>query len=436
MHTISRRSFLGTLAAASLTGAAHAGATSAFVWNGQDTLLPQPQNSGIEHIILVTMENRSFDHILGWLPHANGRQKGLTYLDKSGHPHPTYHLRNYQNCALADPDHSYVGGRIQYDGGKCDGWLGAATNDLFPIGYYEARDLSFLSHAAPGWSMCDNYFASLLAPTYPNRFYMHSAQTDRLDDSTGISTLPTIWDRLAAAGIDGRYFFNDVPFTAFWGSKYVAISHLYSEFLAACATGMLPQVSYVDPRFIDEDFGTSNDDHPHADIRNGEAFLNQVYTAVTTSPAWQSSVLIITFDEWGGFFDHVPPPLGPVPSGDAALGSDGRLGFRVPALIISPFAPKQRVAHTRFDHTSVLKLIEWRWNLASLTVRDASANNLAIALDFDQPDIETPVYNVPAGPFGGLCVSTLIPGLSQPDTEPTGWLAVQRLAQQYGFPIP
>jgi phospholipase C len=436
MHTISRRSFLGTLAAASLTGATRAAATTASVWNGQDTLLPRPQNSGIEHIILVAMENRSFDHMLGWLPRGNGRQKGLTYLDKSGHPHPTYHLRDYQNCALADPDHSYTGGRIQYDGGKCDGWLRAATSDLFPIGYYEARDLSFLSHAAPGWSVCDNYFASLLAPTYPNRFYMHSAQTDRLDDSTGISTLPTIWDRLAAAGIDGRYFFNDIPFTAFWGLKYLPISQLYSEFLAACATGMLPQVSYVDPRFVDEASGTSNDDHPHADIRNGEAFLNQVYTAVTNSPAWQSSVLIITFDEWGGFFDHVPPPLGPVPLGDAALGSDGRLGFRVPALIISPFAPKHRVAHTRLDHTSVLKLIEWRWNLAPLTVRDASANNLAIALEFDQPDFEAPVYNVPAGPFGGVCVSALTGGLSQPDSEPAGWLAVQRLAQQYGFPTP
>ena len=436
MHTISRRSFLGTLAAASLTGAAHAGATSALVGDGQAASLPSPQNSGIEHIILVAMENRSFDHMLGWLPHANGRQQGLTYRDKAGHPHPTYHLRDYQNCAFADPDHSYAGGRIQYDGGKCDGWLRAATNDLFPIGFYESKDLSFLSHAAPGWSVCDNYFASLLAPTYPNRFYMHSAQTDRLDDSTAISTLPTIWDRLIAAGIDGRYFFNDVPFTAFWGLKYVAISHLYAEFLAACASGMLPQVSYIDPRFIDEASGTSNDDHPHADIRNGEAFLNQVYTAVTTSPAWQNSVLIITFDEWGGFFDHVPPPLGPVPAADAALGSDGRLGFRVPALIVSPFAPRHRVAHTSFDHTSVLKLIEWRWNLAPLTVRDAGANNLAMALDFDRPDFDTPLYKVPAGPFGGACASASTEGLARVDTETAGWLAVQGLAQQYGFPTP
>lgn len=215
----------------------------------------------------------------------------------------------------------------------------------------------------------------------------------------------------------------------------MGISRPYSEFLTLCATGLLPQVSYIDPRFVDEGSGTSNDDHPHADIRNGEAFLNQVYSAITKSPAWQSTVLIITFDEWGGFFDHVPPPLGPVPSTDAALGSDGRLGFRVPALIISPFARRRSIARTRFDHTSVLKLIEWRWNLAPLTVRDASANSLAAALEFNEPHLHAPVYNVPIGPFGGACTSGLPGGLPQPNSEETEWTVVQKLAQQYGFPI-
>jgi phospholipase C len=146
---------------------------------------------------------------------------------------------------------------------------------------------------------------------------------------------------------------------------------------------------------IDEASGTSNDDHPHADIRNGEAFLNQVYTAVTNSPAWPNTVLIITFDEWGGFFDHVAPPLGPIPPADAALGSDGRLGFRVPTLVVSPFARRQFVARRAFDHTSVLKLIEWRWGLAPLTVRDAAANNLAAILDFDQANADAPAFSVP-----------------------------------------
>ena len=432
MDKISRRGFLGGLAAASLANAANAGSVSSFL-DDEKRALPAPQNSGIEHVIFVAMENRSFDHILGWLPHANGKQAGLTYLDKSGLPHRTYHLTNYQNCALADPDHSYAGGRIEFDGGKCDGWLRAATNDLFPIGYYEASDLSFLSQAAPYWTTCDHYFAAIMAPTYPNRFYMHAAQTDRLDQSTTISMLPTIWDRLAASGVDGRYFFNDVPFTALWGTKYLGITRPYLEFIASCESGLLPQVSYVDPRFIDEAAGTSNDDHPHADIRNGEAFLNQVYSAVTNSPAWQNTVLIITFDEWGGFFDHVAPPLGPIPAADAALGSDGRLGFRVPALIISPFARRRFVARRQFDHTSVLKLIEWRWNLAPLTVRDAAANNVAAILDFDRPKIGAPEFSVPTGPFGGVCTSGLAPGVPLGNGEENEWSAIASLAEQYGF---
>lgn len=434
MHKISRRGFLGTVAAASLAKGANAGPVSFFI-EDEKAALPSAHNSGIEYIVLVAMENRSFDHILGWLPHANGKQAGLTYLDKSGHPHATYHLTDYQNCALADPDHSYVGGRIQFDGGRCDGWLRAATNDLFPIGYYEARDLSFFGQAAPYWTTCDHYFSAILAPTYPNRLYMHAAQTDRLDQSTNVSTLPTIWDRLAAAGVDGRYFFNDIPFTALWGPKYLGITRPYAEFLGFCETGLLPQVSFVDPRFVDEASGTSNDDHPHADIRNGEAFLNQVYTAVTNSPAWRSTVLIITFDEWGGFFDHVAPPLGPIPPADAAVGSDGRLGFRVPAIIVSPFARRRYLARREFDHTSVLKLIEWRWDLDPITARDASANNLAAILDFDQPDLSVPDFNVPVGPFGGACASGLTPGVPLTDGEQNEWTPVADLANQYGFPI-
>ncbi len=196
------------------------------------------------------MENRSFDHFLGWMPHANGRQNGLTYLDKQGVPHHTYHLTDYQNCNLADPDHSYTGGRIQYDNGACDGWLRAGTDDLFPIGFYTAKDLSFLSQAAPQWTVYDNYFAGILAPTYPNRFYQHAAQTDRLDQSTSISVLPTIWDSLSKASLQGRYFYSDIPFTAFWGFKYLGISRPFAEFLTLCASGQLPQVSFVDPRFV------------------------------------------------------------------------------------------------------------------------------------------------------------------------------------------
>jgi phospholipase C len=380
------------------------------------------------------MENRSFDHFLGWLPNANGRQAGLRYTDKNGVWHHTYHLTSDQNCALADPDHSYEGGRIQYDHGSCDGWLRAATDDLFPIGFYRQGDLAFLGHAAPQWTVCRSYFAGILSSTYPNRFYMHAAQTDRLDQSLTISTLPTIWDSLAAAGVSGTYYYSDVPFLAFWGFKYLGISRPATEFFNDCALGTLPQVSYLDPRFLDESSGTSGDDHPHADIRNGEAFLNAVYTAITHSPAWENTVLVINFDEWGGFFDHVPPPVKPIPPSDAALGSDGRLGFHVPALVISPLSRRGHVAPTQFDHTSILKMIEWRFGLPPLTVRDATANNLAQVLNFGHAQLHASQYKVPTGPFGTVCSASAISSTAAND-EDTEWTAVRDLARQYGFPV-
>ena len=406
--------------------------------------LPNPKNSGIEHVVVLMMENRSFDHLLGWLPGADGRQAGLTYVDTAGVSHSTYQLApgsgnpltdDYQGCGHVDPDHSYQGGRIQLNGGACDGWLKTNTsNDVFPIGYYDADDVAFLASAAPGWTACDRYFAAILGPTFPNRFYMHAAQTDRLSNTFELSTLPTIWDRLAAAGLTGRYYFSDAPFLGLWGPKYVSISRDFSHFLDDCQAGTLPQVAYVDPRFISEESGTSNDDHPFSDIRNGEVFMNQVYQAVTQSPDWKHTVLVITFDEWGGFFEHVAPPAAPIPPASAAAGdTDGLLGFRVPSLVISPYAPRHVISHTSFDHTSILRMIEWRWNLQPLTVRDQTANNLALALDFGRPDRSAPAYPV-AGIFGAACPNTTDAPAAAPDENE--WIGVRALAQSYGWDIP
>jgi len=203
--------------------------------------------------------------------------------------------------------------------------------------------------------MCDAYFSAVMAETYPNRFYMHAAQTDRIHNSTATSSLPTIWDRLAAAGRTGRYYFSDIPFVALWGTKYLPISKPFADLLVDAAAGTLPEVSFVDPRFEDESSGSSSDDHPHADIRAGEQFLNQVYGAVTSSPNWARTLLIVDFDEWGEFYDHVPPGTAPDVSPNTALR-----GFRVPALVISPRARRGYVAHGTYDHTSILRTIEWR----------------------------------------------------------------------------
>lgn len=383
--------------------------------------------SAIQHIVLVMMENRSFDHFLGWMPGTGGQQAGLVYQDKAGVPHSTHPLApDYQGCGHPDPDHSYTGGRVEYDNGLCDGWLRAGQNDVYSIGYYTQPDLPFLGQAAPAWTTCSSYFAATMAETYPNRIYQHAAQTDRITNTTTISTLPTIWDRLAAAGVTGRYYFSDVPILALWGIKYIPISRPVIAFLADCALGTLPQVSFVDPRFIDEQSGTSGDDHPHADIRNGEAFLNLIYTAVTTSPNWANTVLVINFDEWGGFFEHVPPHMAPDNNPANALR-----GFRVPCLIISPFARRTHVEPELFDHTSILKMIEWRWNLAPLTRRDAAANNLASALDLTTQNLLAPQFIVPPGPFGAPCISSGTPA-TPVDSE---WSGLLHQARAMGWRI-
>src|ERR1700719_2995158 len=156
------------------------------------TSLPAPAAAGFEHVGVVMMENRSFDHFLGWMPGANGKQGGLTYLDSKGAAHSTHALApDYQGCGFLDPGHSYNDGRVQYNNGAADGWLldgsdedltnnPKQANDVYAIGYYGQDDLAFLGKAAPAFTACDNYFAGILAETYPNRFHMHAAQTDRL----------------------------------------------------------------------------------------------------------------------------------------------------------------------------------------------------------------------------------------------------------------
>jgi phospholipase C len=417
-------------------------AASLDVEDGDDQMesanLPTGERSGIEHVVVVMMENRSFDHFMGWLPHANGRQAGLSYTDANGVSHSTHPLApDFQGCGFADPDHSYAGGRIEFDSGRCDGWLRAGQNDIYSIGYYERNDLPFLGRAAVDYTACDRYFCGILGPTFPNRFYQHAAQTDRLSNTLTLATLPTIWDRLAARGVPARYYFSDLPFLALWGPKYTSITRPVTDFFASAQAGTLPAVSFIDPAFGGEDEGTSTDDHPHGDIRVGESFLNTIYRAISQGPSWDSTVLVINFDEWGGFFDHVPPPLAPIPDADRAVGADGRIGFRTPAIIISPFSRRGHVSHHQFDHTSVLRMIEWRWGLDPLTIRDQTANNLALALDLKHPERHAPQYLVPS------VVASSCPAVTSPVASATlappmtrvAWSSLRSLAVSHGFAV-
>jgi phospholipase C len=393
---LSRRGFLGTAAAAALSAQP---LTRHALELG--TKLPAPHKSGIDHVIVVMMENRSFDHMLGWLPGADGKQAGLTYSDKSGVAHATFPLApDFQGCSYKDPDHTYAGARVEWNNGACDGWLRA--NDLWSIGYYRQQDLPFLGKVAPAFTTCDRFFASILAPTFPNRFYSLSAVTDRTSNLETRVDLPTVFDRFLAKKIPAAYYYGNFDFLLLY-QKYNAISHPYATFFRQARTGKLPAFSYIDPNYTFHDEGPSsgnegNDDHPHADIRAGEYFMSQIYNAVVHSPAWPRTLLIFTFDEWGGFFDHVSPPAAP----DVKPEYQQR-GFRIPAILVSPYARRGHVSHGVYDHTSILKLAEWRWGLEPLSVRDAAANNLAAALDFRHHNVHAPKITAPKLLVGPAC---------------------------------
>jgi phospholipase C len=433
LSDLSRRQFLAGVAAA--TGALALGGCGEGSLSGEGdpelAALPDPATCGIEHIVVVMMENRSFDHYLGWLPGADGMQAGREYLDKQGVPHGTFALApDFQNCRFDDPDHSYPGGRLQYNDGANDGWLRARTDDEFPIGYYGQSDLAFFGEAVPAWTTCDRYFCSFLGPTYPNRFYLHAGQTDRPANLPILATMPTIWDRLADNGRTGTYYFSDLPVLALWGPRYSMITKRVEMFFEDAAAGRLADVTYIDPRFVGSGQGLSNDDHPLADIRNGQAFLNQIYTALTTGPNWPDTLLIVNYDEWGGFYDHVAPPLAPLTDLDPGINNDGRLGFRVPLLVASPRARRGFVGHQDYDHTSILRMIEWRWGLEPLSIRDETANNIANVLDFTRPkNLTAPQFDVPEGPFGERCSAELLAARSD-------FVQLRPMARAYGFDLP
>jgi phospholipase C len=453
-----------------------------------EALPPVPGITPIEHVVVVMMENRSFDHFMGWLPGANGtgldpdgkvvdeeRFASFSYTDRQGRRHGIYHETQWNGCGLQDQDHGYTGGRIQWAQGKMDGFVQDPENTTYSLSYYLAPQRSFTSPLAMNFTTCDNYFCSYLGPTWPNRFFQHAAQTDRQNDTTSPdsstlpvypATMPTIWDQLnRVGGPTGRYYFSDVPFLALWGASYLPISSPYPQFLLDAAAGTLPNVSFVDPRFEDEGSGTSGDDHPLSDIRAGDAFLSEIFHALANSPRWSNTMMVINYDEWGGFFDHVAPPMAApgnqtLDLSDVVRNASGTItevltGFRVPCIIASPFSKGSpeapRLSSYAFDHASVLRFIEMNWKLKPLTPRDASIprfgtserslTNLGYALDFANPDPSIPDLpelapfvssgcDVPGDPTGGPTIGgePLPPLAPSPDQTPArpAWSALTR----------
>ena len=409
-------------------------------------------SSQIKHIIVVMMENRSFDHFLGWLPNANGRQAGLSYQDVSGISHPTHELApDWTGCGFNDPDHSYSGGRIEVDNGRMDGFMKTSAADVYAIGYYQEADNQFLPKFARNFTTCDMYFPSILAPTFPNRIFQLCGQTDRLDSSVSFCSYPTIFDHCSEAGVSCGYYYGNVPFLALFPIDAVFYSHPFSTFLTDCASGTLPAVSFVDPKFTLV-LNTANDNHPESDIRNGDAFAAQVYNAVATGPDWSSTILVMNYDEWGGFFDHVPPPRALAPNNTDPDLVDGKalLGCRCPCIVASPWTVgtpfNPTVNHVVFDHTSVLKMIESVFDVRPLAAREMSSDvgNLLSAIDLSNwphpaPALPQPQPVIPQT----ICLSGITSSSSasnaaaliRSDDESRDFQKLEQAARDRGWPI-
>ncbi len=220
--------------------------------------LPTPANIPVDTIVVLMMENRSFDHYLGWMPEADGHQAGLSYADKAGNEQATQRLTNdFQGCGHPDPSHSWKGGRVQFNGGRCDGFLRSGDNDIFSISYYAEGDLGFIQDAAKAYTTFDHYHCSLMGSTLPNRQYMWAGESyGNVDNDLPPQTkytigFPdnTIFAALDKAGVSNRYFFNDLPISSLWGASRLANSGSIAEYYARCASGTLPRVCYVDPNF-------------------------------------------------------------------------------------------------------------------------------------------------------------------------------------------
>jgi phospholipase C len=420
-NRITRRNFLGMAAAAAAGGIAGCGGGESCAVGADGKLacaLPQPTETPFDTVVVLMMENRSFDHLLGWLPGANGRQQGLRYEDVNGVLQDTWPLApDVQGCTYADPGHTWQEMAVHYNGGRCDGFLKTAkAGDRFPIGYYTGADLPVLSVLAQNYTTFDNYFSAMMGATWENRLYQLTGTTQvGMDDDFyrkgGDSGGPrpctidqAIFDRVQAGGLTTAYYYHGEPMTGLFASRrYDAISRPIDRFFTDAARGALPNVVFVDPDYTDdaESNGTSNDYHHAGSVLVAEEFVAKVYNALKDGPQWGRMVFVLNFDEGGGFYDHVVPPAC---QDDTVLAGAGpfpdlkRLGFRVPCIAMGPYAPKKVEVAGPYEHCSILRMIEWRWNLPPLTTRDRTAKNLADALDFknQRPAVAVPAYTAPA----------------------------------------
>lgn len=317
----------------------------------------------VKHVIVDCQENRSFDHYYGFAPFAGrfGVPTGYSQPDGQGGSVAPFHF-----TSLSTPDigHSWSAMHAEYHNGAMDGFF--TTNGSNCLGYYTQQDLPFYYSLFRDFTLCANYFCPVMGPTYPNRFYLVAGTSGGITTNGiwgyGVFDFPIILDLLEAAGVSWKIYntaWDPVPpgdsdnVFVFWQrwAHDQRTRATQADYLNDVRKGTLPQVSFIIPSFL-----RGHDEHPPADVSVGMGIQQRLVTALQDSPVWASSAYIITYDESGGYFDHVPPPQ---------LDAYG-LGFRVPTWVISPFAKKGHLEGTLYEHSSILKFIETVFGLPTL----------------------------------------------------------------------
>jgi phospholipase C len=403
------------------------------------------QLSSINCIVVLMLENRSFDQMLGLLYSANGNVspagqpfEGLTGTESNpgtdGSVVPVFTIAATDAYAYfmpgADPGEGYTATNNQLFGSTAvptppaptnngfiadfsytlgweskEGWSilpGTTANSI--MGVFPPTMLPVVSGLASGFAVCDYWFGSVPTETLPNRAFVNAGTSQgHMDDKTKKYTCPSIFGLLSNNNVTWSIYGYDAPPLTrldFADTTNADDSHFgqFTDFQTAAANGTLPSYTFLEPSWD----ASGNSQHPNYNVALGEQLIHDVYYALRNGPAWNQTLLIITYDEHGGCYDHVPPPAGAVPP-DNSAGEYGfdftRFGPRVPTVLVSPLIQAGTVFRVDagampLDHTSILKTIETRWNLPALTARDAAAGDVGNVLTLTQPRTDDPLQGV------------------------------------------
>ncbi len=398
---------------------------------------PPPPTSGgisnIKHVFFMLQENRSTDSYLGqfptyqknngYTPSFDGLPANVSLPDVSGQPVSPFHFQTvcHENLSPGWNESHY-----DVDGGKMDNFMKTTTSVPSTIdpdgtramGYYDWTDLPFYYDLALKFGTSDRFFSSVLAPTIPNRMYMFTGTSfgnvRPVTPPSGGFTQKTIFQALDDAGISWRYYYQDnsvfLAQFSIWSKDQGKVYNISSYYNDIQNPSTLPQVI-----FIERASNTGLDEHPTNNVQKGAQRVQQILNALMKSPTWASSAFFLSFDEGGGMYDHVNPASVPLPDGIAPIlkstdikATFNQTGFRVPLWVVSPWVKPHYVSHTVMDLTSILKFIEVRFGVPSLTARDANAPDMTEFFDFTNPAwLTPPSSSFNPQPTSGTCSYSL-----------------------------